>query len=118
MEFAIINPVLEDIQEELERDMKAYAESVAEREILALVEMEEDVPDEVKAASRHAFAQSGMGGLAAAAMDPHAHHAAAAKLHDKAAKVAAKAGLSRLAHSHQKRSIFHQKQAAALSPED
>jgi hypothetical protein len=116
MEFAILNPVLEDIQEELERDLKEQADIFAEREILALVEVE--VPDDVKDSSRQAFSHSGLGGLAAAAMDPHAHHTTAAQLHTKAAKVAAKAGLSRLAHAHQKRALFHQKRAATLTPED
>jgi hypothetical protein len=110
--FAQVAGLLEDIQLDLAESMIDW--TIVEAAGLAL----EDVPDEVKHASREAFKHSGMSGLAASALDPHEHHSHAAELHKKAAALAKKHGLVRLAHQHRERAASHAAQAKLIEPEE
>jgi hypothetical protein len=110
--FAQVSGLLEDIQGDL-------AESILDWTIAEAAEMAlEDVPDEVKNASREAFQHSGLHGFAASAMDPKEHHSTASSLHHKAAALAKKHGLVKLSHMHQKKALSHAKQARETEPEE
>ncbi len=104
--------ILEDVKDRL-------AESMVDRliESLARADLDEDIPDEVKNASREAFSHSGFHGFATSGLDPHEHHTSAASAHHKAAAIAKKHGLVKLAHTHQKKALSHAKQAKAAADE-
>lgn len=116
IDFVRTTALLEDVRELLALEM---SERVADRLLEAYEqELGEELPPEVKAASRDAFAHSGLHGFAAAAMDPHAHQVGAAEKHKNAAALAKKHGLTKLVHMHQQAQYGHQKKAAKMEPEE
>lgn len=108
--FVHANALLEDIREQI-------ASEEADR-ILEGFEQElgEALPAEVHAASKEAFKQSSLHGLAASGMDPHAHHTTAMQKHSVAANLAAKHGLTKLADTHKNKSREHAKQLKKMGP--
>jgi hypothetical protein len=110
--FVRTTALLEEVREQLAYEAADRLLEEYEREL------GEEIPPEVKAASREAFAHSGLHGLAASDMDPHAHQVGAAKKHQDAAAMARKHGLTKLVHQHQKMQLGHEKKAAKLEPEE
>jgi len=111
--------LLEDVRDGLHEDHVRVAYREADRILEEVAsELGEDLPDEVKQASRDAFAHSGLHGFAMSAMDPKEHHTTAAKKHAAAAIIAKKHGLVKLAHKHQKQFMHHSKTAKNISLDD
>lgn len=109
--YALALPVLEETRTYL-------AECSGDAFTAYLTEGTRPIPDEVKTASRDAFAHSGLHGLAVASMDPEEHNKLAIDKHSVALKLARKHGLVRLAQAHRGKRGEHQAKLAQLKSDD